>query len=120
MSAFTVTKQHIDAIVTPVVQSRMYNGFINGADAQEIGNILWNQNYRSVNYRYHDNQESPKYYFKQNVVSPVQVLKLISCLDYQSCETPDWEQTQAFKLLDEIKSIVINSLPGYAEAKWSI
>lgn len=50
---------------------------------------------------------------------PVQILKLVNCLDYQSCETEDWRQTSACKQLEWITTYAIHRLPGYEEAMWS-
>lgn len=37
---------------------------------------------------------------------------------YQSCETPDYQETNACKLVDLIRHYAIEALPGYEEAKW--
>ena len=48
----------------------------------------------------------------------VQLFKLIQCLDYQSCETDDWETTDARQQLTWIESELVRSLPGYESARW--
>ena len=55
----------------------------------------------------------------QDVLEPVQVLKLVSSLDYQSCETDDWEMTLAAQQLRWIMSDAISHLDGYEDADWS-
>ena len=49
---------------------------------------------------------------------PVSILKMCDCWEYQSCETDDWEQTPAYKLLNAIRRAAIRSLPGYEDAPW--
>ncbi len=53
-------------------------------------------------------------------LTPVQVLKAVACLAYQSCETPDWTTTVACNILNEIKEFAIRKLPGYEGAAWTI
>lgn len=120
MSAFIVTKEHIDAIVTPVQESRIHNGQMDGMDVDQIGQALWTLNYESVNYRYHGNNLPPRYQWKKKVVSPVEALKLLNCYHYQSCEQPNYKQSPAYELMEAIQDIIIDSLPGYNEAEWSI
>ena len=55
----------------------------------------------------------------EDVLEPVQVLKLVSSLDYQSCETDDWEMTLAAQQLRWISGEAISRLPGYEDADWS-
>jgi len=55
----------------------------------------------------------------EDVLEPVQVLKLVRSLDYQSCETEDWPMTLAARQLDWIMGEAISRLPGYEDADWS-
>lgn len=48
--------------------------------------------------------------------SPVEVLVMLDSLEYQSCETEDWQQTVAYRLLQAIRRAAIRSLPGYEKA----
>ena len=75
-----------------------------------------------MNYRYSENDVVPGYVYQrtQEPVSPVRALKFIQCLRYQSCETPDWEDTEAAALLDRLQIDIIRMLPGYEDANWSI
>ena len=50
--------------------------------------------------------------------SPVAILKMCDCLEYQSCETEDYRQTVAFALLDSIRRAAIRRLVGYEDAPW--
>ena len=51
-------------------------------------------------------------------LKPVQVLKMLDCLEYQSCETENWEKTVAHTLLQDIRRAAIRQLPGYDDAPW--
>lgn len=51
-------------------------------------------------------------------ITPLQILRLIDCLDYQSCETDDWPQTLAYRQLDWLRSSAIRRLQGYDDAQW--
>jgi len=53
-------------------------------------------------------------------LSPVAVLKACSCYEYQSCEHPGWETSEAKRLIDSITQAAIAALPGYQDAAWEI
>ena len=55
----------------------------------------------------------------EDVLEPIQVIKLVRSLDYQSCETDDWEMTLAAHQLRWISGEAISCLPGYWDAEWS-
>ena len=131
MSAFTLSNKHITAMLS--MSGPRYPG--DGASyywnneahafnghAQEIGQKLVDQNWRSVNYRYDENEPAPRYAYEHPAmqVTPVQVIKACNCYNYQSCETPDWPETEAYAIMRALRERAINSLPGYKDAKWSI
>ena len=103
--------------------------------ATAYANILYQQNIASVRARYPSDKWSdlPGPINKQlNIVvtgkdacsgaylglKPVDILKMCDCLEYQSCESDDWEQTLAFRLLNHIRRAAIRSLAGYEKAPW--
>jgi hypothetical protein len=45
-------------------------------------------------------------------------LKMLDCLEYQSCESDDWETTQAYRLQQAMRRAAIRALPGYESAQW--
>lgn len=51
-------------------------------------------------------------------LTPVKVLKMAQCLNYQSCEVDGWRDTEAYGLIEAIKSAAIRALPGYDDAPW--
>lgn len=48
----------------------------------------------------------------------VALLKMLDCLEYQSCESDDWENTVAYRLLNAIRRAAIRAIPGYEDAPW--
>jgi hypothetical protein len=52
--------------------------------------------------------------------SPVEILKAISCFAYQSCETDDWRETEAFAFCEALQEDCIGRLPGMSDAPWGI
>jgi hypothetical protein len=143
MSAFVVCDQQVSAILQ-VVYGKTHGGaniwayqndpkayhFVAGALAswQAEANELMRENVRSVNWRYRNSPDIEQEKFVGNVkldlnaepVSVMQALKWIDCLAYQSCETDDWEKTEAYKLLNRYRGMLVCKLPGYNDAKWSI
>jgi hypothetical protein len=107
--------------------------------ADELGFILWAENVASVSYRYPD--DTPEtlpgtmvqteagmvaectqgYKFERmfgRQPTAVEALKLIACLDYQSCEHEGWKDSEAFRILEGLKDALINQLAGYSAASW--
>ena len=50
--------------------------------------------------------------------TPVQILKMCDCLEYQSCETDDYRESIACELLEAIRRAAIRALAGYEDAPW--
>ena len=104
--------------------------------ASAYADILYQENVRSVRSRYPNDKwdELPGPHIKplHCVVYPadllsqqklpkfsiVQLLKFANCLEYQSCESDDYKQTKAYKLLVAIREELVRDLPGYEEAHW--
>jgi hypothetical protein len=95
---------------------------INGITGTDlIGSILLAQNVRSVNCRYKQSEAIPEYHYTHvpfSDIDPVAVLKSIACLQYQSCETDDYEGSFAADILRRLEAAAINALPGYDAAPW--
>lgn len=123
MSAYVVTKKHIDYLVGAALKygEIIDEGGPNGP--QNYGAILWAENHRSVNHRYGDDTETPGYTYEpipDADFTPGRVFKAIACLRYQSCETPDWTETKAHAMLFDLMLAIGHKLPGYEEAPWGI
>lgn len=100
MSAFICSDRHIATIVVAY-------GRLTGDDSnnQAFANTLLLENIRSVNHRYQDSTEPWVCDLSDHEASsrtPSELIALCECLDYQSCEHPDWESSNAKQLLDLI------------------
>lgn len=146
MSAWVVSKAHIDALVTAGLINCQHAHLrwehdgegrqLDYTNADEIGSMLWAENVRSVQARYPDILEEQgdypgpidfeaeqvfAYRWQRNTIEPVAVLKAIDCYQYQSCEHGDaWRASEAFQFCEALKEDMIGRLPGYREAPWGI
>jgi len=124
VSAFVVSKATIDVIVAAMVRL----GLIEFDQADQTGQMLWNENYASVNYRYSDDSAAPPYVFPPMSIpkaheDPALVLKQVHCLNYQSCEHKEWESSRAKALLVELECSLARVLAqklGYDKHPWGI
>lgn len=144
MSAYQVSPYHIGAIVRwylddcPTYSLRNWRGHTaNGTDAGDMMGALALECFKSVSYRYpaEDGQpldlpgpiafkdrpvECPHTLSAYQRLTPVQVIKAIHGYIYQACEHPEWEQSEARRLVQQIESCALRVLPGYEEAEWEI
>lgn len=110
MSAWIVSKRHIDALVYWLDKSG-----ISKADKDALGGRLWTENYRSVNYRYGERNRRPVYRYTRPEPLPPrspyddfdpenidQILTLAHCYDYQSCETQDYYETPSGRYISKL------------------
>jgi len=116
MSAWIVSKKHIDCIVKGISDLDNYNEIkqiVNGDNSldtlNKIGQILWDECFKSVNYRYNDNEKTPVYKYdnftnkSDNELENLGFLfKQVQCLDYQSCEHPEYDKSTAKKIIDKL------------------
>jgi hypothetical protein len=142
MSAFIVSHSTIAAIVNfaqrrlwscvpPPPHSRRGAVTIRDIDPDQIGQALFAENVRSVNFRYRQcdavgpYRHVPTY---AGAVSPeatrmltaLDVIKLAHCLEYQSCEHPEWETSWARAFLQSVVDAAVRELPGYDDAPWGL
>lgn len=119
MSAFFCEAETIDLVVRAASDLSMSYELPDGREVPVFGNqtmvgkILWAENARSVIHRYRllGSEEAAGYiaqidayrWTNYGAGKPAAVLKSADCLDYQSCETPDWQSTGAYRLLAEIR-----------------
>lgn len=125
MSAFIVDFDLIDALVTFAFAG--HNSVYcqpSGPklDHEAYGQALVDANYKSVNYRYRESEETPRYTFMKfsGELHLIQVIKAAQCLRYQSCEPDDFEDSTAARMLDGIIARAISTLPGYDKAEWGM
>ena len=156
MSAYIVSKAHIDALVAvaangPANRSPKYPGdgwtppmwrlTDNSQDALNarhnpdlIGSMLWQENVMSVVHRYPNSlndlpgpvdfdAEMVLTYTSERparMLTATEALKAIDGYEYQSCEHPEWKDSQARAFCDALRRRLISTLPGYDEAAWEI
>lgn len=131
MSAFQVSPNHIGALVkwyltaSPDYLRANWRGQRpNRNDADAMMKSLALENAKSVNHRYQNDLAEPvacqDRLSAYKLLTPVQVIKAVDGLSYQSNEHDEWDKSEARHLLDTIKSAAIAQLPGYREAEWAI
>jgi hypothetical protein len=137
MSAYIVNKDLIDLLVTVAIEGAPHSRglrfvfqdevkVLDANQANHIGQVLVDQNYNSVNYRYEET--SPSYVYEYQLVQHIggesgalipwgHVLKALSCYEYQSCESPDWDASLAFAICHAIRKKVCERVAG-DDAPW--
>jgi hypothetical protein len=86
-------------------------------NAGYVGAMLLAENRRSVDHRYDEEEWEQPYLFKRlpGVPNPVAVLKALGGFEYQACEHPEWEKSEAYNFCDALRRKAISKLPGYDE-----
>ncbi len=100
MSAYICSDRHIATIV--VAYGRLIGDDFNN---QAFANTLLAENIRSVNYRYKENtpiEPCDLSDHEADARTPPELVAMCECLDYQSCEHPEWETSNAHQLLELI------------------
>lgn len=119
MSAFILSDLHFSTIA-------IYIHHLNdNIGIQELANKLKSINIESVNYRYKENTRKSKCKIINNYdnvrYSKYDIIQLIKCWDYQSCEKPDnfeYRVIRVFLLNHFIESDI--TLSGSQSNLWSI
>lgn len=113
MSAWICSKKHIDALTTPSRQ-------MSTQEPNMIGQMLWEQNHRSVNYRYGENTPTPNYEFEtcEPSLSVIDLLKLLDSYEYQSCEVEFDKRVADY--CNRLRKHLVSKLIGYDDAVWYI
>lgn len=114
MSAFICSDKHISTVA-------QYFFAMDSKGAQSFADSLKRENILSVNYRYQENEPITPVYM--GAADPLtahsidDIAALVACLDYQSCEHPDY----CGKLLGYCAQIAKNLGGDYKKSKvWSI
>jgi len=147
MSAFVVSKSHIDAMLRVALADNPYRShqrymcwYIGGhlewvtpETASDLGQMLIDENVASVCYRYQEEDDSnlpgpldeywlEEYEYSHNPLArtptPEEGLKLISCYEYQSCEHAGWNASCVRLFCQALKDELISRLAGYENAPW--
>lgn len=95
-----------------------------GCDTRDdIGQMLLDENAASVNYLYNTDDQAETYTYHQPQHTGWSTAELLSALrgfEYQSCEHPDWEASQARAFCDALQQRLIYTLPGFHDGPWLI
>jgi hypothetical protein len=150
MSAFMVSKEHIDAIIAVIAEGpalsettvQEWKSSIQYAKIlptnsenplNDLGSLLVRENLSSIHYRYPDTVRNPentpgpeeRYWEKEyvyqrpaRVPNVIEAFKINECYEYQACEHPGWKTSEAKKICDKLRAVLILALPGYNAAPW--
>ena len=139
MSAYVVEKSHINAMLNSWLHSRYgarwhHDGKwheLTTENANQVGQMLLDENIKSVSYRYKDSQLTDlpsrtdteylipfEHHFTHRIPSPIEAIKITHCYDYQSCEHPEWKTSEAKVFCDSLIDVKLSELPGYDAAPW--
>lgn len=127
MSAFIVSKHHIDTLLSAALSYQVPG--IDRHTATDVGRTLWIENIRSVSDRYPARSDTveigmrrAEIYTHRFVTVPGigETAKLIDCLEYQSCEHDGWSRSDACAWLGLLRTALLRALPDYEGSQWAI
>lgn len=115
MSAFMVGNGHIDVLVNAIAQYGITSKDARRLDYRALGQLLWDENARSVDHRYQETNPRDRYvlHTTEGDLDPVAVLKAVDCYIYQSCEHPGWEDSDAHTWMTRLREAIYTATPGY-------
>lgn len=125
MSCFLVS----DARLTYLAAAAVRYGVLRNADvdgANALIATLHAANVDSCNARYADPDATTPaptvgaWDLVSRKVEPVQTLKAIACLEYQSNEASSWKDSEARRICNAIRNCAIACLDGYETAAWEV
>lgn len=108
MSAYIVTDNTINAVLGFADQYDL-NQF-ECEDFSALGQLLVDENYRSVNSRYDEDRTPHTFVYSRYTVPTVAALQHLACIEYQLCETKGWETTLAFRLCARLRKKMVDRL----------
>lgn len=120
MSAFVVPNSHITVLAVFIAQRDLCPG----RSVQEIGEILLNENIESIRFRYPDDRENYMGFEideRAAFLRPalVQIVKAANCLEYQSCEHNDYQQSEAYRMTKAVSALALRLLSIAEKRLWS-
>lgn len=93
----------------PTPRAQVVDGF-SFSTPSELGQMLLDANVRSVLHRYREEGDAEEddpipYVYEDglNALTPGQVFRAIDTLDYQCCETDDWQRTETYSFLRSLR-----------------
>ena len=57
---------------------------------------------------------------KGKALSPIEIVKLYHSYCYQSCEAPDWKETEAHAIVEALRERSIQRIEGYDKGPWTL
>lgn len=103
--------------------------------ADDVASMLYAANWRSINYRYPDTIDDPfnapgpigaalpmQYTFRKLAGTPhvPDVLTLISCYEYQTCEFPEWRRSEAFAFCQALRLACCDLISKDSAVQWDL
>lgn len=129
MSAFILNEYHLSILGRAASAAAAHSGrqARTGYDVvtcKTHAQTLYAENVRSVQYRYSERGAVEPMAFDSRALhgtlNPMQVIKACHCYEYQTCETPDYERSEAAKLIAHIVAVFTRILPSYEDAQWEM
>lgn len=116
MSAFVVGNEHIDVLVNAIAQYGVAAKDTNRIGYRALGQLLWDENLRSVDHRYQESNPGERYilHTTEGGLDPLAVLKAVDCYQYQSCEHPGWEDSDACAWVTRLREAIYTAVPRYS------
>lgn len=108
MSAYIVNDNTINAVLG-FADKYDLDDFDCG-DLSALGQLLVDENYRSVNHRYGEGDTPHSFVYSRYTVPATTALQHLSCIEYQLCEPKDWETTLAFRLCARLRKNMVGRL----------
>lgn len=108
MSAYIVNDNTINAVLGFADKCDLNN--FDCGDLSALGQILVNENYRSTNYRYDEDNTPHSFVYSRYTVPATTALRHLSRIEYQLCEPEDWETTPAFRLCARLRKNMVSQL----------
>jgi hypothetical protein len=129
MSAFICSdEQFVRTVLGWAKHTAKHAGF-NEEELAEMANTLKKENVRSVNWRYNEKTRAGKVRFPDVTLeefepaSIEQVVQWLRCLDYQSCEHPDYEKSKAYVINVSMQRDLLMMMVGdrrFDSCRWII
>jgi len=136
MSAWIVSKTHIDCLVQAGIEREM----VRPEEADEFGRMLWGECLASVAYRYPQDGDGDRpgpsdfrdsdvdtYVYEPldgepgiSLLAEAVVHKAVGCYDYQSCEHPGYEGSEAQRfahILHKVTALAEGDAPWGIDAR---
>jgi len=134
MSVFIVSPEHINVLLDAALRYTDNIGMtvyttdgqaltIDRTNRDQVGQMLLDTNAASAGTRHQEDTELYIYSYRTPARfdwEAIDILKAISCYEYQANEAPDWDTSTARAFCEALRRAVIPALPGYTDAPWEI